>query len=256
MYAELIQNRAFQGSSSVLGSVSGVPGTSVVTSENPLIPFGPTLKSWRGIGDVRLSLDIVHPLSDALPTVMQIDILEAATGEVGVLNEGWFGMDVSPQQYNASFFILADPRNQVQPSSIDVSLRSNLTGQVWTTTSVPIVHNITDFSYSQLSTVIHNNVTAPNSNNSFAITFNNVTELQGTTFYLGMVSLFPETYKNRPNGLRKDLAEHMKALNPKFLRFPGGNNIEGYSPMQRWKWWQTVGLVPPLFCNELISFAD
>ena len=37
------------------------------------------------------------------------------------------------------------------------------------------------------------------------------------------VSLFPaHTYKNRPNGLRKDLCEMLEAMHPKFIRFPGG----------------------------------
>ena len=52
------------------------------------------LTGYRPIGDVRISLDRLHPLSGALPTVMQIDILENATGEVGFLNEGWWGMNV------------------------------------------------------------------------------------------------------------------------------------------------------------------
>jgi alpha-L-arabinofuranosidase len=43
------------------------------------------------------------------------------------------------------------------------------------------------------------------------------------TVSLDMVSLFPrETYRGRPNGLRKDLGEKIAALKPGFLRFPGG----------------------------------
>ena len=38
-----------------------------------------------------MSLDRLHPLSTALPIVMQIDIPENATGEVGFLNYGWYG---------------------------------------------------------------------------------------------------------------------------------------------------------------------
>ncbi|MEV3988735.1 alpha-L-arabinofuranosidase C-terminal domain-containing protein [Streptomyces sp. NPDC049837] len=44
-----------------------------------------------------------------------------------------------------------------------------------------------------------------------------------STVRLDMVSLVPrDTYKGRPNGLRKDLAEKIAALKPGFLRFPGG----------------------------------
>lgn len=45
----------------------------------------------------------------------------------------------------------------------------------------------------------------------------------------------------RPNGLRKDLAEALYEMEPKFLRCPGGNNIEGQSVSTRWKWWETLG---------------
>jgi len=45
----------------------------------------------------------------------------------------------------------------------------------------------------------------------------------------------------RTNGLRKDLAEALYDIKPKFLRCPGGNNIEGQSISTRWKWWETLG---------------
>ncbi|MFK4139994.1 alpha-L-arabinofuranosidase C-terminal domain-containing protein [Streptomyces filamentosus] len=50
-----------------------------------------------------------------------------------------------------------------------------------------------------------------------------VTAAGSGTLRLDMVSLFPrDTYKGRANGLRKDLAEKIAALDPGFLRFPGG----------------------------------
>ena len=40
---------------------------------------------------------------------------------------------------------------------------------------------------------------------------------------MDMISLFPtDTYKGRRNGLRRDIAEAIAALHPKFVRFPGG----------------------------------
>lgn len=57
-----------------------------------------------------------------------------------------------------------------------------------------------------------------------------------------MVSLIPEdTYKG--HGLRKDLAETLEALNPKFMRFPGGCVVhgggDGFWNTYRWK--ETIG---------------
>ncbi|MCI5937234.1 MAG: Ig-like domain-containing protein [Eubacterium sp.] len=57
-----------------------------------------------------------------------------------------------------------------------------------------------------------------------------------------MVSLFPSnTYKGRENGLRKDLAEKLEALHPKFLRFPGGCVIEGATLQTAYSWKDSIG---------------
>lgn len=58
-----------------------------------------------------------------------------------------------------------------------------------------------------------------------------------------MVSLFPtDTYKGRRNGLRRDLAEKLEALSPKFLRFPGGCVIEGMSLKLAYDWKDSIGV--------------
>ena len=104
----MIVNRAFQGSGASIGTTPGIPGSNIRTADNPILPFGPVSTGWRGIGGVELSLTILHPLSEALPVVMEMDIPWDATGEVGLLNEGWWGMDIRPGTYNASFYILRD----------------------------------------------------------------------------------------------------------------------------------------------------
>ncbi|WP_406214545.1 alpha-L-arabinofuranosidase C-terminal domain-containing protein [Streptomyces canus] len=72
---------------------------------------------------------------------------------------------------------------------------------------------------------------------------------------LDMVSLFPrDTYRGEPNGLRKDLAEKIAALQPGFVRFPGGclvntGSMEDYSAASGWQrkrsyqWKDTIGPV-------------
>lgn len=62
------------------------------------------------------------------------------------------------------------------------------------------------------------------------------------TIALDMVSLFPEkTFKNRPNGLRADLAQTLADIHPRFVRFPGGcvAHGDGLDNMYRWK--NTIG---------------
>ncbi len=58
---------------------------------------------------------------------------------------------------------------------------------------------------------------------------------------LDMISLFPEdTFKGRENGMRKDLGEMLEALEPKFLRFPGGCIIEGYNYETAYNWKDSI----------------
>ncbi len=91
---------------------------------------------------------------------------------------------------------------------------------------------------------------------------------------LDMISLFPvDTYKKRKNGLRKDLAQALEDLKPKFVRFPGGcvahgdgldniydwkgsiGPIESRKPLRNlWNYHQTRGLGYHeyfLFCEDL-----
>ena len=59
-----------------------------------------------------------------------------------------------------------------------------------------------------------------------------------------MISLFPPTYKDRPNGCRKDLAMMLEAMRPGFVRFPGGCYIEGQNSgtgHNRFEWKKTIG---------------
>ena len=65
--------------------------------------------------------------------------------------------------------------------------------------------------------------------------------------YLDFVSLFPvDTYRNRPNGMRRGLAELLEAMHPKFMRFPGGCLVHdgALDPDARdaqYRWKNTVG---------------
>lgn len=61
------------------------------------------------------------------------------------------------------------------------------------------------------------------------------------TVAMDMISLFPEdTYKGRENGMRKDICEYLAAMEPKFLRFPGGCVIEGENKETQYSWKDSV----------------
>ena len=59
---------------------------------------------------------------------------------------------------------------------------------------------------------------------------------------LDMISLFPvDTYKGRRNGLRKDLAETIASLKPRFVRFPGGCVAHGDGIDNIYDWKGSIG---------------
>ena len=61
---------------------------------------------------------------------------------------------------------------------------------------------------------------------------------------LDMVSLFPQdTFAGRKNGLRKDLAQVIADLQPKFMRFPGGCLVHGDGLDNMYRWQDTIGPV-------------
>lgn len=211
-----------------------------MTNENA----GPVITGYKTVGNTSIRLDGFHPLTHSHQTVLAVDIPNNASelsGPQGFQNMGWWGIPVTPQNYTVSFFVYPDQyRTQWNPNTtITVSLQSNITGEIWASTTIPAQDwNVVNYTY--VTAEIVNTVTAPNSNNSLAITFDPV-EAQGQTYFFDMISLFGETFKGIKNGLRKDLAEKIYDVRPKFMRWPGGNNLEGYSIQRRWKWWETIG---------------
>ncbi len=61
------------------------------------------------------------------------------------------------------------------------------------------------------------------------------------TVWFSFVSLFPPTFNNRPNGNRIDLMNLLNDMHPAFLRFPGGNYLEGNDFANRFNWKETIG---------------
>src|SRR6185312_17532607 len=76
----------------------------------------------------------------------------------------------------------------------------------------------------------------PSEDNQFLISARHTGSL-----WFSLVSLFPPTWNNRPNGMRIDLMQDLLALHPTFLRIPGGNYLEGRTPTTRFQWKTTIG---------------
>ncbi|THX93597.1 putative vacuolar segregation protein [Aureobasidium pullulans] len=148
-------------------------------------------------------------------------------------SSGYWGIGVEAQDYTGSFWVKGS-----YDGSFTASLKSDITKE--TLASVQIPSKASPSEWVQHNFTLTPASAAQNSNNSFILTFKK-SGVTGGSLDFTLISLFPPTYKNRPNGLRKDIAEALKELNPKFLRFPGGNNLEGDDPPYLWYWNETIG---------------
>jgi alpha-N-arabinofuranosidase len=59
--------------------------------------------------------------------------------------------------------------------------------------------------------------------------------------YFDVITVMPPTWKNRPNGLRPDLAKKMDGLKFKYIQFPGGCTAESFSMDKCWNWKNSIG---------------
>lgn len=105
-----------------------------------------------------------------------------------------------------------------------ITLASSTTSQVLAQTSVSIISK--GKHWKRFTYTLEPQVAAADVNNTLSITFNAKLATSGGLNF-NLISLFPPTYKNRANGLRPDLADALNQLSGSYLRFPGGNNIEG-----------------------------
>ena len=224
LYAELIQNRAFQGTT-----------VNVDSSGHDIGPFQ-TLDCWYAIGEASLVLDDALPaLSDALPWHMRVDVDQSATGATGFWNLGFWGMNVTAAtEYTASFYLRGDYDGVVQGS-----FWSNTTGSVLASTNFTVSQAESD-GWIQYQQTFEPGSSAPDGNNTFHLTFDGASAA-GTSLRFNLISVFPETWHNSKSQLREDLADALYALNGKYLRMPGGNNLEGQNSPWMWKWNATIG---------------
>ncbi|PIL37709.1 hypothetical protein GSI_01403 [Ganoderma sinense ZZ0214-1] len=225
LYAELLQNRAFQ---------QVTPNTSNA------------LTAWSALNGAHLTViaDPV-PVSKSLPNSLQFSVPSGSSGDVGFTNSGFWGIKVdSSWTYKASFYYRF-PASSSFSGTLTVGLRAN-GGTVLAHASTE-VHGSTT-SWTQVNLELKPASSAPDVNNSFFISVDGA-EAAGQTINFAMLSLFPPTFKDRPNGLRIDIAETLAEMGPAFFRFPGGNNLEvsslftptGQSTATRWQWNATVG---------------
>lgn len=212
LYAELIRNRIFKDDPRRAAHWSVV-------------------KSGDGAGSIEL--DTVDPVNTtALTTSLRLDIAAAGqNSRVGVANDGYWGIPVKPDTtYRASFYARAKPGFS---SPLTVTLES---------ADGAVTHaNATVASVSATWQKYTVSLTTPASVQASTKNRFVISATTPGTVWLSLVSLFPPTFNDRPNGNRIDLMEKMAGLKPTYLRFPGGNYLEGNTIAERFDWKKTLG---------------
>ncbi|KAK8197983.1 Arabinosidase A [Phyllosticta capitalensis] len=195
------------------------------------------LTAYAAIGGASLAVDSSTPLNSAITHSLAVTIASDATGEAGFSNEGYWGIPVTASTYNTSFWIKGD-----YSGSLTLRLVGASSGTVFGSASVDVTATSDDWTYVQ-TTALSSDETAPDANNVWEVVWDDASAVAGQTIYFDLVALYGPTFKNRPNGLSQRIAEVMNELGGTFLRFPGGNNLEGASEDNRWKWNETIGPV-------------
>jgi alpha-N-arabinofuranosidase len=193
------------------------------------------LEHWvavtQGGSQAAVSVDQQTGPSAALPRSLKITIKSAGPGEqAGIQNDGYWGIPVRPDTtYQASLYAKADG-DALGP--VKISIVSDATGNVLASATIPAIGS----DWKQYGTTLKTGQTAVSASNHLVVSV----EKPGT-LWLDLVSLFPPTYKNREHGFRIDLMEKLAAMHPAFLRFPGGNYLEGDHISERYEWKKTIG---------------
>ena len=212
LYGELVQDRTFQSSRSDTENWVTVP---------------------QGTARGSVVRDPSTGPSAALTASLKMAVTQAdAANPYGLRNRGWWGVPLRANAtYTGSVYAKAD--KDAMAAGLKVSLIANQTGKVLASWTQPALTG--DWKQYTFTMKTAGDV-APAADNQIVVSVDHP-----GTVWLQLLSVFPPTYKNRANGNRVDLMELMAAMHPQFLRFPGGNYLEGDHINERFDWKKTIG---------------
>lgn len=248
LYAELVRNRGFEDAN--LPPACTREDGFVVPPRTPHFDTGKP-NDWRlrwdvtsphpnwtldatGGAEATIALTADAPLNDATPHSLAVTIARpaAAGGRIAVVNDGYWGMSITAgAEYLLTFFARTD-------GSYAAPIAARLEGASGTVLAEAALdlrngQGPAD-GWRRFRAGLKATATDPKAR--LAISFNGAGRV-----WLDMVSLFPaKTFKDRPNGLRPDLAQMIADLRPGFIRAPGGCFAEGITVESRPQWKRTL----------------
>lgn len=222
LYAEMVQNRSFEYTPS-----------DVNWGKNPHNNWY-YFTSWGLVRDhaaiATISLETNNPVHPNNPHYLVFNALTRGEKGVGLRNHGYDGMVIRKgEEYDFSVFLRLMSEKEI-PAKIQLTdEKKQVLAEAEITARSKDWHK-----YAAVLTPTADADTA-----SLVILFQ-----QEGKIAVDMVSLFPKnTFKNRPNGLRRDLAQAIADLKPSFMRFPGGCLAHGDGLDNIYNWKRTIGPV-------------
>jgi alpha-L-arabinofuranosidase len=232
LYAEMVLNRDFEMTTLPKGAqwAGNLLRTEARWQERKW--FGNELWGWKLVtedgakGAIKLVADA--PLNDRNPHSLRLSVREAG-GRVGVVNGGFFGMNFQQSRwYDLTFFARSEGDARF---NVTATLESANGRERYGSAAIAEVGG----AWRQYRCAIQ--AAGSDVKGRLALTV----DRQGTIWF-DVVSLFPrDTFKQRPNGLRADLAQALADLKPAFVRFPGGAIVGGMNLDNRIQWKNSVG---------------
>ncbi|WP_352421617.1 alpha-L-arabinofuranosidase C-terminal domain-containing protein [Proteiniphilum sp.] len=240
LYAELVKNRSFeelempdgyraegdrlipkQVHNHVTGQISD--GTFRWTTEP--VP-GWSLNTEKRAAEMELTKE--NPKFKTAPNNLKVSIKDAST-PVSLMNEGYWGMGVKAgEKYHLRTIVRTSSDYKGTITAKIISEKGDILANTVIETQIP--NQWAD--YKAVLTPVAKDPRA-----KLILEFDATGEI-----WLDYVSLFPEnTFKQRANGLRDDVANMIAGLNPAFVRWPGGCVVEGISLENRFEWKKTLG---------------
>lgn len=238
LYAELVRNRAFEDSRPPEGyKFVGGRWVDAAGFDSGFGEFGYStdgIPFWRlavdGTAEGEVQLETTGGVTKESSYCARLEVSKLSGGQVRLENEGFFGVGVQAgADYQLSLY--------ARGSDFAGPLKVRLEDAFGETCSNEIkIEGIGD-DWQQFEGKLTATRTDPKARL--------VIEMGATgRVWLDFVSLFPaSTWRDRPNGLRADLAEMIAALRPGFVRFPGGCVVEGATVETAYDWKLTVGPV-------------
>jgi alpha-N-arabinofuranosidase len=234
LYGELIRNRNFKDdfiAATPRGSGGNRADAATTQPRDPIT----SPAHWSIVPEdnhCTISIDVNQPLSTAVPLSLRLNAEALARDQrAAFANEGYWGIPVRPNStYKASFYAKQSVFGPHGP--ITVSIESNDGKTVFAHADVPQLTN----EWKQYTVDLPVGDVPASATNRFVIS-----TASPADYWFTLISLFPPTFNDRPNGNRADLMQKLVDMKPSFLRFPGGNYLEGDTFEERFNWKKTIG---------------